>query len=258
MLEEHLEKISRNLSWLSPIDGSKLYQEVLRTRHAGTGTWFINREEVQTWRNNKKQLLYCPGFPGAGKTVLSTVVIEWLTRSFSDEDNIAITYIFFDFRQQLNVFDILAALLRQLRQGVAEKLGHYSRAIPSTEESVKLEWIQSEFEASVSGFMKTFIILDALDECSVTGGTMRQVLNFLFSLQQKANVNILATSRFNEETASLFTKTEAGVVLEIQASEDDIRAYIDHRAAYLSPFITKKRGLLTNIQDEIVKSSGGM
>lgn len=121
---------------------------------------------------------------------------------------------------------------------------------------MKLDWIQSEIEASVSEFTKTFIILDALDECSVNGGAMRQSLDFLFGLQRKGNVNILATSRFNEETANLFTKT--GVILEIQASEDDIRAYIDHRAAYFSPFVTKKPGLLTYIQDEIVKSSGGM
>ncbi|KAJ5383019.1 hypothetical protein N7517_000930 [Penicillium concentricum] len=245
-----------HLSWISTIDGSKRYIEVLRTRHADTGTWFINKEEIQKWRSNEKQLLYCPGIPGAGKTVLSSVVIEWLTKSFANDDDIAATYIFFDFRRELSVFEILAALLRQLWQGSPGKSRTWSQPRPPREESMRLEWIQNQLEARVSEFTKTFIILDALDECSVTGGTMRQSLDFLFSLQRKANVNILATSRFNEEIANLFTT--AGAALEIQANEDDIRAYIDHRAAYFSPFVAKKPGLSTYIRDEIVKSSGGM
>ncbi|KAJ5709969.1 hypothetical protein N7493_009561 [Penicillium malachiteum] len=121
---------------------------------------------------------------------------------------------------------------------------------------MKLDWIQNELRARVCEFTKTFIILDALDECSVTGGTVRQSLDFLFGLQQKANINILASSRFNEEYANLFMRT--GAILAIQASEDDIRAYIDHRAAYFSPFVAKKNGLLTYIRDEITKASRGM
>ncbi|OJJ79263.1 uncharacterized protein ASPGLDRAFT_1507392, partial [Aspergillus glaucus CBS 516.65] len=65
----------------------------------------------------EKQLLYCPGIPGAGKTVLCSVAIECLEQSFANNNDIGITYIFFDFRQQLSLFEILAALLRQLLQG---------------------------------------------------------------------------------------------------------------------------------------------
>ncbi|OJJ39599.1 hypothetical protein ASPWEDRAFT_384790 [Aspergillus wentii DTO 134E9] len=120
----------------------------------------------------------------------------------------------------------------------------------------RLQWIQYEFRALILRFKKTFIILDALDECSSTEGTLRESLGFLFSLQRSANVNILATSRFSEETASLFAN--GGVILEIQATDDDVRAYIDHRAAYFPPFVAKKPGLLTYIRDEIAKSSRGM
>lgn len=230
--------------------------EVLRTRQAGTGTWFLNREEVQKWRNNEKQLLYCPGIPGAGKTVLTSIVIEWLTQSFANDSDNVITYIFFDFRRELSEYDILAALLRQVWQGAPTKSHTWSSSCPPIEETMRLEWIQTEFEARLSQFNRTFIVLDALDECSVTGGTMRQSLDFLISLQSRLNINILATSRFNEETASLFKKS--GAIVEIEANDDDIRAYVDHRAAYFSSFVTRKRGLLGYIRDEIVKSSRGM
>ena len=193
--------------------------------------------------------------PGAGKTVLSSVLIECLEQSFAKQDDIAITYMFFDFREQLSLFEILAALLRQLLQGksnrsVTRHLGQ------TTKKSMKLEWVQSELRTLASGFGKTYIVLDALDECAATGSTLRQLLEFLFALRQAANVNIFATSRYNEETASLFAQD--GLILEIQANDDDIRAYIDHRAAYFPPFVARKPGLFAYIRDEIVKASQGM
>ena len=193
--------------------------------------------------------------PGAGKTVLSSVLIECLEQSFAKQDDIAITYMFFDFREQLSLFEILAALLRQLLQGksnrsVTRHLGQ------TTKKSMKLEWVQSELRTLASGFGKTYIVLDALDECAATGSTLRQLLEFLFALRQAANVNIFATSRYNEETASLFAQD--GLILEIQANDDDIRAYIDHRAASFVPLVARKPGLFAYIRDEIVKASRGM
>lgn len=247
---------SDEYSPFSPIDSSKRYLEVLRTRHAGTGMWFLNEKAVQNWRDNEKQLLYCPGMPGAGKTVMSSVIIEWLTQSFANDENIVTTYFFFDFRRQLTFYEILGALVRQIWQGAPKKAYNWAQPIAPVDKSMKLEWMKSEFEARLSEFEKMFIVLDALDECSISGDSVRQLLDFLFSLQQKANVNILATSRFNEEMANLFNGN--GTIVEIEAKEEDIRAYIDHRAAYFSPFVAKKSGLLTYIRDEIVESSRGM
>ena len=245
-----------DLSWISSINSSAQHAEVLGYRHPGTGIWFTNKKEVRNWRDSQKQLLYCQGIPGAGKTVLSSVVIEWLTKSFTNEDKVAITYIFFDFRQKLSASEILAALLRQLWQGLPRESRPFPPEKPPQGESTKLAWIQSELQAQVSKSIKTFIILDALDECSVNGVTMRQALEFLFSLQKTANVNILATSRFNEETANMFDKT--GVTLEVQANENDIRSYVDSRAEYFAPFVAKRKGLLTYIRDEVARSSKGM
>lgn len=245
------------LSWISPIDGSERYREVLKTRQAGTGTWFLNTEAVQKWRKNHKQLLYCPGIPGAGKTVLSSIVIEWLGQSYATDDEVVIAYHFFDFRREPSVCEILAAILRQIWQGAPKKSKNWPSVMAPKEESIKLEWYQSELEARLTQFSKTFIILDALDECSVTGRTLRQLLDFLFGLQRKANVNILATSRVNGEIANLFQQNGASQV-EIQADEGDIRAYVEQRAAYFSPFVSKRKGLLSYIQNGIVRSSRGM
>ncbi|PLN76154.1 ankyrin [Aspergillus taichungensis] len=254
--EEQREASSRYaLSRISSIDSSTRHAENLSTQQPGSGTWFMSKQEVRAWCYNEKQLLYCPGMPGAGKTVLCSVVIECLEQSFANRNDIAITYIFFDFRQQLSLFEILAALLRQLLQGrPTRSVTRHLRE--TTKESMKLEWVQSELRTLALGLRKTYIVIDALDECAATGSTLRQLLEFILALRRAANVNILATSRYNEEIASLFAQD--GMILEILANDDDIRAYIDHRAAYFPPFVARKPGLLAYIRDEIVKASRGM
>ncbi|PKY01209.1 ankyrin [Aspergillus campestris IBT 28561] len=254
--EEQRDTSSRYaLSRISSIDGWTRHAENLSAQQPGSGAWFINKQEFRAWCHNEKQLLYCPGMPGAGKTVLCSVAIECLEQSFASQDDIAITYIFFDFRQQLSLFEILAALLRQLLQGKPNRsVTRHLRE--TTKELMKLEWVQCELRTLVLGLGKTYIVLDALDECAATGSTLRQLIEFLLTLRRTANINILATSRYNEEIANLFTQD--GVILEIQANDDDIRAFIDHRAAYFPQFVAKKPGLLAYIRDEIVKASQGM
>ncbi|RYP62353.1 hypothetical protein DL771_009766 [Monosporascus sp. 5C6A] len=47
-----------------------------------------------------RQVLFCPGMPGAGKTILTSVVIKHLWDTFQDDPTIAIAYIYCNFRQQ--------------------------------------------------------------------------------------------------------------------------------------------------------------
>lgn len=86
--------------------------------------------------------------------MLCSVAIGCLEQSFANNNDIGITYIFFDFRQQLSLFEILAALLRQLLQGKSKKSVTWSLGrVPK--ESMKLEWIQNEGETDVPGKYKT-------------------------------------------------------------------------------------------------------
>lgn len=257
-LTRELEDTSREkvLSWISPINGSKRQSEILSSRQPGTGTWFIEKKAFQKWVDDEKQLLYCPGIPGAGKTVLCSIAVDHLEQRFASNDKIGISYFFFNFRKQWKLTEILAGLLRQLVQGQT----HIPPSTRSLErgpvDSISLDQVQSELFFLTSDFFKTFIILDALDECPATDGVRRQLLEFLFSLHHKANVNILATSRPDEEIVKSFVNT--GNILEIQANDQDIRTYTHQRTAYFPAFVLKKSNLRAHIRDEIAKASKGM
>jgi hypothetical protein len=65
--------------WLTPIDYSPQQNDFINRRQAGTGQWLLDSAEFLGWTETSKQTLFCPGLPGAGKTILTSIVIEELT-----------------------------------------------------------------------------------------------------------------------------------------------------------------------------------
>ncbi|KAF3903443.1 hypothetical protein ABW20_dc0102901 [Dactylellina cionopaga] len=66
------------LNWLTPIDYRPQHIDYIRRKQAGTGKWLLESTEFQSWVNDKDQTLFCPGIPGAGKTIMAATVIEYL------------------------------------------------------------------------------------------------------------------------------------------------------------------------------------
>jgi Cdc6-like AAA superfamily ATPase len=64
----------------------------------------------------EKQTLFCPGIPGAGKTILTSIVIDKLTTQFGNDESIGVAYIYCNFRRQdkQKPGDLLTSLLKQL------------------------------------------------------------------------------------------------------------------------------------------------
>lgn len=73
-------------------------------------------------------MLFCPGIPGAGKTILTSIVVDHLYTKFQKDTDIGIAYLYCNFRRQdeQKAKELLASLLKQLAQG-----------LPSLPESVK-------------------------------------------------------------------------------------------------------------------------
>ncbi|PNP57730.1 hypothetical protein FNYG_15198 [Fusarium nygamai] len=121
----HTGKISRDvevlrdqaiLNWLTPIDYSPQQRDFISRRQPGTGLWFLDSAEFQAWLSKDKQTLFCPGIPGAGKTMITAIVIDYLQSRFLDDQSTGIAYIYCNFRRQdeQNAEDLLASLLKQL------------------------------------------------------------------------------------------------------------------------------------------------
>jgi Cdc6-like AAA superfamily ATPase len=99
------------LNWVTPFDYGPQQSDYFQRQQPGTGQWILDFEEFQTWLDTSRETLFCPGMPGAGKTILSSIVVDHLTSKFHHE-NIGIAYIYCNFRRQheQNIDDLLASL----------------------------------------------------------------------------------------------------------------------------------------------------
>ena len=106
------------LKWLTPIDYANQQSDYIRRRQPGTGQWLLDSSEYQKWFNNPGETLFCPGIPGAGKTILTAIVIDDIDSHLQHDASVGIAYLYCDFRQQheQKVDDLLANLLKQLAQ----------------------------------------------------------------------------------------------------------------------------------------------
>ncbi len=70
------------------------------------------------WLRTEKKTLFCPGIPGAGKTIIAATVVDDLFKRFRRDASVGIAYIYCDFRRQheQKKRDLLSNLLKQLAQ----------------------------------------------------------------------------------------------------------------------------------------------
>jgi Cdc6-like AAA superfamily ATPase len=246
--------------WLTPINYGPQHSDYFNRRQPGTGQWLLDSVEFQTWLESDKQTLFCPGIPGAGKTILTSIVIEELTVRFSNDPSIGITYIYCNFRRQdeQKIDDLLASLLKQLVESqpslpstVKDLYGRHKtkRTRPSPKE------VSDTLQIVAKSYSRVFVIIDALDECQVFDGCRSKLLSEIFSLQTKCRSNIFATSRFMPDIVERFDNE---MRLEIRASNQDMKIYLDGHMSQLPGFVLRSSKLQDEIKAEIIKAADGM
>ena len=228
-------------------------------RQEGTGQWLLDSSQFQTWVDQPSQTLFCPGISGAGKTFCITVVIDELYKKFKAD--VGIAYICCDFRRkhEQNLIDLLLSLLKQFLQKprlVPQDTQQLYERHQRQKSRPTLCEISHVLRTATTQYSRTFIVVDTLDECQASNGDWRKFFSVIFSLQEKVSTNILATSRFVPEIEKEFNKRDSQI--EIRATEEDLRRFLDNRVGELLPFISQKPGLVTDIKTAIVNAADGM
>lgn len=252
--EEDREK----LKWLTPIEYGSQQSDIFRRRQAGTGQWILDSAEYQTWLKTSQQTLFCTGIPGAGKTILTSIVVDDLVARFQDDPTTSIAYIYCNFRRkdEQKINDLLISLLKQLAQhqaslprSVQDLYDQHKKkqTLPSLEDTCRV------LHSVAAMYSRVFIIVDALDECQVSEGCRSGFLSEIFTLQQKCKVNIFATSRFVLEITEQFSRHAS---LDVRAHDEDVRKYLEGR------ILRSGRKVLETCREEIItkiiEAVGGM
>ncbi|KAI3337266.1 hypothetical protein HD806DRAFT_518169 [Xylariaceae sp. AK1471] len=251
------------LDWLTPINYSAQQSDFIRRRQAGTGQWLLDSPEYQHWVATKKGALFCPGIPGAGKTILTSIVVDNLLDLYRADNSVGICYIFLNFRRkdEQKLDDLMASLLKQL--------AHNRPALPSG--SVKLlhdrhkktrtrpsfDELCQALCSVISEYSRVFVVIDALDECQIADNCRSNFISELLNLSSGLEVNVFATSRGIPEITSRFIVGGAGV-REIRASDHDIVRYVDGNLSHLPGFVSRDINLQIEIKQSIVQCVDGM
>jgi hypothetical protein len=104
-------------------------------------------------------------------------------------------------------------------------------------------------------YSKVFIIVDALDECQKSNGCRAELLSEIFELQAISQTSIFATSRLIPEIQEIFEKS---MHLEIKASEQDIKRYLNSQLLLLPKFVQQNPELENEITNGIIEAADGM
>ena len=249
------------LDWLTPTNYGAQQSDFLSRRQEGTGQWLLDSAEFKNWCDGNRDTLFCSGMPGAGKTIMVSIVIEYLYNKYRNDNSVGTAYLYCSFRRQdeQKPVDLLASLLKQLLSELpsipmsVRDLYKYHRG---KQTRPLFDEISKELHSIIDAYSKCFIIVDALDECQVSDGGRPKFLSELSELQIKVGANLFITSRSIPEVTKLFEGK--GISMEIHASEEDVRRYLGGHMARLPSFVLRSLDLQEEIITEIIKAVSGM
>ncbi|KAI9786673.1 MAG: hypothetical protein M1839_006224 [Geoglossum umbratile] len=259
------EKRRSVLRWLKDADPTSNHRAA-RKKHEQpeTGTWLLNCEDFGRWTDREGQILWMHGIPGAGKTVLSSIVIEHLVSLCAVQPGSRVAYFYFDFsdKAKQNTFGCLKSIAYQLceqseelHEDIVALYDDYSRSPTGLTTEVLVD-ISALLLSSSS---KSYLVIDALDECSE-----QERDSFLTSLQEiksaaSGNYNIFITSRPEADIQRKMDELHpVEVVIKQGLVDEDIRAHV--RACLVKDVKLSRwpEAVKTEIEDRLTNGANGM
>ncbi|KAL1648727.1 hypothetical protein SLS58_001903 [Diplodia intermedia] len=240
--EDHLEK------WIAYPDTSKAYNRAKELHQPGTGLWFLHSETFKSWMERRIPLIWIHGIPGSGKTILSSAIIEELTKI--RHANHAILYFYFDSETaaSLTLDGMVRAFVFDLSRNRGELRKILQRLYEDWEgKSPPTARLIEAFQSMTNWFETVKVVIDALDEAK----DRRDLLSWIAATAKSSGgrVQLVVTSRNEQDIESHLKDLAEIVVISEEAVRNDIEAYVEKQVRE-NPNVTKWHRF-PEIQEEI-------
>ncbi|KAJ6479741.1 ankyrin repeat-containing domain protein [Mycena sanguinolenta] len=249
------EERAKIIDWLSSINSFARRDEIFSTREEGTGDWLLAHPIFNEWKESSGEILWCHGMPGAGKTVLASIVGKHLD---TNDVTIALGCIFLDHMDKTQTtLDLLSSLAKQLviqKATPPETVRKLYQDHCRMHTRPSLSDISSLLPSLAAEFSKVYIIVDALDEYPADDRAI--LLQRLITMGDA--VSLMLTSRDNVELDGLCPRL---MDLKIRASDEDLETYVAehiHRSFRLSRHVRQTPELRAEIISKIITAADGM
>ncbi|KAL6829146.1 ankyrin repeat-containing domain protein [Trichoderma sp. SZMC 28015] len=221
----------------SPLNFSQYQRNLFVQLSRGTGKWILNSEEFLKWKEASEaskpdRIMWMQGILGSGKTMLLSVIIDFIEKQIQSQDEAACIYFFFQAEKHaVPLARIWATLLTQLLSANSSNMASAlkNKFTSPFKRSAALD--SSEyfdlFKAQVATVKTVYLVIDALDSCqnAPREATLKGFLKALVDLPD--NVRILFTSRDNYIGKDIGANRE----LSITPREADVSTYVKNRIA---------------------------
>lgn len=233
-------------------------------------TWILDHSHFRRWRNEQNRMLWIKGGPGTGKTMVICGLINDVEPSTRLSDHNADPLLSYFFYQATDVrFNNGTAMLRNLIylliiqrpsliRHVRKKYDHIGRAL--FEESDPWDHLSAIFINILRDLRgtTTYLIIDALDECTDLERLIGFILGFL---PEYSHVKWLVSSRETHIIKRFLRSNDFQMGLSIDLKEsvsaiDDIGTYIDERVSQLK-FLQDNHALQELIRHTLRQKSNG-
>ena len=277
--QRRIQKRKEVIQWLSDDDYASTQEHVLSNRYEQSGSWLLQHSDFQTWlQSEQSTLLWCHGNPGVGKTVLASIVSDYLQQDLGGRPDTAFAHVFCSYRDQKEPGFFIRSYLRQLvtqlpylPTGVEDRYDELSPncknlsmkdiAVPSN--NTKPGDAANLLAYLIEKFRKTVLVFDALDECPDRGRWLLPLLQKLverYSTLKAPTVKIFITSRVQPDIYRAFSEVPT-IAIEATNVDTDIRAYVhgqlEQRIAEGS-LVVDEADLVDTISTSLTSQSNGM
>ena len=120
-----------------------------------------------------------------------------------------------------------------------------------------LDDLQNTLQRLLDGFSSTFIILDALDECTEREKLLTWIQTFILEKNINLGLHLIGTSRPEQDIEDMF-KSYHYLDLVKESENHDIRAYLDYQLQHDSNLKKWNSDTQEQIKLSLMKQADGM
>ncbi|KAI5810777.1 hypothetical protein BZA77DRAFT_162360, partial [Pyronema omphalodes] len=262
---------------ISPLEIHKRHEDIRQKRLEGTGNWFLVEPAFRKWSEgeshdiNINPVLAGSGDPGAGKSVICSLVFDYLEKRFLSEEGTCVACLYCDYQNNeiQTPVNMIGVLLKQVilqlnssRLLDTDTISTLKKHL-NAQKHIGLEEGCRLLGETVKQLRRFYICIDALDECDEGHReTFIQALGKLSSnCSQLHAIRIFFTTRPHIKWEELMIGNQGIGSLDhicLKARPEDLRMYIAHEIEHDKNKECMDDELRKEILDTIVTNSDGM
>ncbi|KAJ7591976.1 hypothetical protein C8J56DRAFT_1162497 [Mycena floridula] len=236
-------------NWLSPLNFEATQYNFVSSCTPSTGEWLLADAEFRRWIAGHVGILWCPGDPGVGKTMLTILV-----RNYDIVPPSLLPVNPSSYRSTDTIGSVLRQLLINSEEipGLLHSIHNCYKAVPPQPRT--LHDFTTALEAQIQLYACVYLVINALDESS--SETQDILVSTVHCLAESGHLHVLVTSR-----PTIGDKFANDSQIHIWANDCDIRRYITQRIRdrkELQKVVNGDKTLQDEIINKVTEKADGM